>query len=353
MSDPRTAWDWRPSGSEWYNELLASVDRWLPDTELHLDREILVEATRASVGRSAPWLFHPCVNLFAVDSEAQDRKRDIQFAAWIAGNVDLPPTTIRVPKSTWIWSPSGVMPVAAGDHDLRVLGAATFTNNTPCPITLDVWCDTVGIAIDGSWAQGRPSAAETEQDLPAAISAFMRAVSFCARYTPQCFDWITALTKVAVPLRGTRSHSRSVSFAAFPGLVCLTFSDTLGILEALVHETAHQYLFYLRARRSFGDPLDTVRYPSPLRPDPRPLGAVLGAFHALTYIAALHTDISRSYAALASACERRLASLRVQADDAERTLTAQRSRLTPLGRSVFDATISLASGYGLLSRAAC
>jgi HEXXH motif-containing protein len=263
------------------------------------------------------------------------------------------PTAVTVSEPLWLWSPGGGMQVPAGVYDLVALGGQMLQEAGPWRIAVDVWCNSTGVVADQSWAALPPSAVELKTDLPDAISSFLRATELGARRFPECIDWVADVVKVTIPLRGTLSHTLSASDQVFPGLVYLTFGDELNVLEALVHEAAHQYLFLLRAGGPLADPTDMRTYVSPLRPEPRPLGAVLTAYHAIMYMASLYSDIVRAGFLLDGRPERRLATLRTQLASAERTFAAYRGRLTDLGRSVLDASMELAAEHVVTEGTAC
>src|SRR5262249_5600417 len=162
----------------------------------------------------------------------------------------------------------GGMRVSAGVHDLRLLGTQMTQDSGPRRIAVDVWCNTTGEVPEKSWAALPPAAIELKTELPEAICSFLRATEMGSRRFPKCMEWVTNVVKVTIPLRGTLSHTLSSSSQIFPGLVYLTFGDELNVLEALVHEAAHQCLFLLRAGDTLADPADKTTYTSPLRPDP-------------------------------------------------------------------------------------
>jgi hypothetical protein len=68
-----------------------------------------------------------------------------------------------------------------------------------------------------------------------------------------------------------------------------TRKSDLEVIEMLAHEAAHNVLFGLSPTQFFVTNLETERYSSPLRPDPRPLD---GIYHATFVLARMHYAIS-------------------------------------------------------------
>jgi HEXXH motif-containing protein len=81
------------------------------------------------------------------------------------------------------------------------------------------------------------------------------------------------------------------------------------------------------------------RFPSPLKPEPRPLRGVMLAYHALAYITELY-DAVRELDVIADeeAFELQLVELRTAAMDAEATCMSARPFLTERGQQFLDHT---------------
>jgi HEXXH motif-containing protein len=108
------------------------------------------------------------------------------------------------------------------------------------------------------------------------------------------------------------------------------------ILEALIHESAHRQLFFLEAQGPLVNPHDRGLYPSPLKSDPRPLRAVLAAYHALVYMAAFNVELVQAKLQPGGEIERTLDHLRGQLLAAETTLLRHRRVLTSYGEECLD-----------------
>jgi HEXXH motif-containing protein len=149
--------------------------------------------------------------------------------------------------------------------------------------------------------------------------------------------WITEVTHIAIPLRGEGTSFRSGSHPAIPGLVELDMLAEDQILEALVHESAHLYLYLTEAGGPLINPDHTERYSSPLRADPRPLRGILLAYHALAFISARYRD-ALDVPQTSLWGERELDACRRSAREAEETLYSQLRHLTPAGQNFLDST---------------
>jgi hypothetical protein len=337
-----SAWEWKPEPAAWYKNLEQALIRWCPAAELRLDRDLIVESVIPAVLSGESWLFHPCISALTWPRDLRHASRDLQFAAWVAAHVNLPPTSVELNSQVWIWAPSGGQSLPQGTCDVRMLGEQIAQDPWPCRIAIDVWCESAKVFPRHSWATSELTNDERTLDLPEAICSFVETLAVGTQCFPDSIEWLASVTKIAVPLRGSASHSRSASYEKVPGLVDLTFGDDLHTLEALVHESAHQHLFIAKAGAPLADPKDSTTYKSPLRPDPRPLGAVLTAYHAIMYMGTLYSEASRVKLLWHRRADARLEVLRADLADAERILDSNRSRLTEMGRSVLDTTMDLA-----------
>ena len=112
---------------------------------------------------------------------------------------------------------------------------------------------------------------------------------------PEVAGWLRATTR-ALDLLPERFFAKapdgalvSCSSPEVPGFIRITrCREPLKLLEMLVHETAHLYLFRAEAAAPLIDPSSTLSFSSPLRHEPRPLRGILLALHACAYIAAAY-----------------------------------------------------------------
>lgn len=335
--DAASAFAWWPPLDSWLDQLAPRVECWTPHPTLGLDRGRIVRAALDGVELRESWLWHPSVK--AVDSPTgggrAQLKIDAQFAVWVAANSNVDLGTIAMSEPTRLWFPSGTAELRAGAHSLRDLGN-NMSDLGPSEIAVDVWCDSVAAAPPGSWAIEPPREDSAVEELERQLTRYLMAVEWLSKQMPQCYAWAAEVVKVVVPLRGGEGLFRSGSSPDLPGVVQLDLLNELQILEGLVHEAAHLHLFRAEAAAALVDPNDDARFPSPLRPEPRPLRGILLAYHALAYICALYGGVL----ALAESADQRVvvqcADLRAKAKDAEQVLVAERRRLTPAGRAFVD-----------------
>ena len=332
-------WEWRPSADAWFRSLGDFAKRWQPSPNLGLLSEGLAARLASAAESRAPWLLHPVAGVLTAKSNGDHANRDLQLVARLAAYDTPTPQTVRTTRDIWVWAPDGGASLAAGHHSLSDL-AAIAGRQARWPIALDVWCRSIGFPLEGSWAAKPPASPEEEVALRQEIRMFFRAIVAIERYLPECWHWLTSLTRVVVPLRTMKGSWESGSSTDWPAMVWLHLQDGLQILEGLVHETAHQYFFLAEAETSLVDPEHTGRYTSPLRPDKRPLRGILLAYHALAYIAAFYFDAARS--GLDPARSRsQLQANREKLSDAQATLVANRRFLTEWGRDFLNRTMEV------------
>ena len=320
--------------------------RWEPSPELGLDPGPLIDALLEAAGREERWLLHPCANPLTLARDEWQLQRDFQLAVWVAAHVGRSPGQVEVPKPLWAWSPSGGVGIQPGLYDLGDLGAATAGDEWPWPIAFDTWGRSVGSAQEQAWATRPPLTPAEKAELQREVTQFLRASVAAERGLGALYRWVTEMTQVVVPLRRVTDgpYSRSSSCRQLRGVVFLTIHDEVQILEALVHETAHQYLFLAEGDGPLVDPSHQATYHSPLRVDPRPLIGILLAYHALAYISAYYVDALRGGLVAARRGELELRSSREKLRDSERTLVENRRFLTDAGREFLQSTMQVA-GY--------
>jgi len=343
MSDARPLtdpWAWRPSLASWHRRFGVFASRWRPAASLGLDGDGLAECLVAAAGRGEQWLVHPCASAITRDSSQQRLQSDVQLAARIAAYGNPQAQKITFPRDLWVWAPDGGTLLPAGIYDLETLGELA-RRRCSWPIALDVWCRTTGFPLERGWAAQPPIVPDEEAALQKEVRLFFRALAALRRFLCDCCDWLTSLTQVVVPLRGLKGRWESGSSTDLPGLIWLHLHGGLQILEGLVHETAHHYLFLSEAAGPLVDPSHTETYTSPLRPDPRPLRGILLAYHALAYICAFYADAAR-HGFDPRQCQQQLFSMRTKLATAQETLVVNRRFLTESGDEFFKQTKGVA-----------
>jgi uncharacterized protein len=339
-------WSWRPAGQGWWERLGAAARRWRPAPALGLQAEPLIEHLQEAARQNASWLFHPCVCPVLDDSPSRRLEGDLQLALWLEAQAAPSGGHVQVPREVAVWTPDGGSLVPAGRHALAAL-AELLRRPWPWPITLDIWCRLLTprswpLLGDDGWPAARPLTAEGDAELERDVRLFLRALTSGQRLLGPVLEWVATVTKVVVPLRRREDLSRSCCTEGLPGLVCFDFLHGMQILESLVHESAHQYLFRAEAAGPLVEPGHTGLYPSPFRVDPRPLRGVLLAYHALAYIGALCTDAVANGLAISRARER-LPTVRQQLLTAEQTLLDNRRFLTASGNLFLEQTREVGS----------
>lgn len=338
-------WCWQPSSSAWLDNLLGLAARWQPSPELGLDGKKIRRLVQENAAKRACWLVHPCVN--AVTSPRLEAKlqRDFQLAVWIAINTHEPLGVATLGNPVWAWSPGGGMRLEPGAYDLATLAATLRKQPNFSPITVDPWGRSTKVSLQQLWRDATPFGAEEQANLKTELKLLIRSLTAAEQYLSECFAWVRCRTQVVVPLRQLSGQdvSNSSTSADLPGVVFLTLHNELQVIEALVHESAHQHLFMAETFGALVDPRHTALYKSPLRDDPRPLRGVLLAGHALAYIAAFYTDALNASIAPASLLKAHIGETRQQMDAALDILLANRQYLTAEGCEFVDRTVEVAS----------
>ncbi|MDB5682957.1 MAG: hypothetical protein JWM75_655 [Sphingomonas bacterium] len=343
---PREGWSWQPSKTAWFDRMHDRATAFVLAPELAVDltglRRTLCDAAEAR----AEWLYHPALSWLCRPAVDDSRSLDPQIllAAWVARHGASELGAIQVPSTSRLWTPGGPIELAPGCYALDALGAAMRARPIEATIDLDLFGDTLGASAghacipDGAWRPG-----EDNPDAEAWICAYLSALAFLAEELPAISAWLTCVAKVAVPLRQAQDgpEFRSASDPELPGLICMDFGcGAVRMLEALIHESAHQYFYLAEAAAPIVPPdRESLRFPSPLKAKARPLRGVMLAYHALAYITALYDALERA----GVTSDRRgladeLAQLRAAADAAEATCLKARHLLTAHGRHFLDQT---------------
>jgi hypothetical protein len=308
-----------------------------------------VKARLSAAARcEADWLIHPSLNAVTVRSDEQRPQREFQMAVWLAAN-DPAATlgSVRLIDALWAWSPSGGVRIAPGLYDLSELGKVVTQGDSIGHMPLDTWARSLGVVTQQLWAQTPPTNDPEQQQLNREVKMFLRATTAAAHDLAPCFDWVTSVTRVVVPLRqisGKRTNSGSSR--QMLGVVMLTLQNEIQILEALVHESAHQHLFMAEGAGPLVDPTRSSNlFRSPLRTDLRPLRGILLAYHALAYICAYYVDALSADLAQRSRLQAELSSAGEKMREAEATLLTNQECLTSSGRDFLARTMKIAA-YG-------
>src|SRR5205823_3419766 len=116
-------------------------------------------------------------------------------------------------------------------------------------VQLDVWAHSVPLEMSDTWSAAPPHRGTEVRELAEQIKTFFKALADLGHGIPECLSWIANVTSVVVPYRARGIGSlRSGCRRSVPGLVRLDLhAGRLPIFEALVHESAHRYVFLIEA----------------------------------------------------------------------------------------------------------
>ena len=167
---------------------------------------------------------------------------------------------------------------------------------------------------------------------------FFNTLQFYEQHFPEAFLWVNTVTKVVCPFSSVDpSRFRSSSVNVIPGIIWTDLhGGDLQIIESLIHESAHQYLFVEEANAPLIREGDKPIYSSPLRKDLRPLRGILLAFHALAYMSTAYYEIA-NYTSSENVSHA-LKDLVSRCKDAQTTLYENKSMLTETGVLFFEKT---------------
>ena len=133
-----------------------------------------------------------------------------------------------------------------------------------------------------------------DTDIDSWVKCINDARARTALYGPQLAGEHSGILAGIVPVGTDADVSLSASYREAIGVAYLSLHpSSLTMTEAIVHETQHSKANLL----SWSDPLVTnsgESYPSPVRPDPRPLWGVLLAVHAFLPVALIHRGMCQA-----------------------------------------------------------
>jgi hypothetical protein len=330
-------WDWRPSLAPWLLQLCGAALKWRPEGLPADQADIVRSALLSACNSAAPWLYHPFICALTADGDSDCRPSDLQLVAWVALNCpDLNVVLdVRRPETLLSWqgedvkiegriSSSGLAsrirgpdcnnPARAGEH-----GAPILTRSA-------------SMLKGASADRGR-------------FDAYTSGIDRIFSSIPIVGSWISETAKMAelLPLPADGSFASSSS-PDMPGLIRLSMSgDLMQLLEAIVHETAHLYLFRFEAGASLVKHGCTMMLASPLRTDPRPLRGVLLAMHACAYISAAFAEAGIASLEDPRRCRAQKCETLELFDQARRALDPAREFLTDAGLGFVDKAVRVAN----------
>jgi hypothetical protein len=329
-SEGDIVWGWRPVDGAWFEHLRAKVPSFEIDFISKVDVERVRELLVGACDARASWLVHPASSVLLGQSgeRACRLERELLLVAWVAANHCEDFGIIVVPRDLLVWTPRGPRLVEAGRCVVAELARAVASAEPTWRVDLDL----AGATLGASLSDARNVQTET------GIRSFFAAMSLLQNALPDIASWVSQVTKVVVPFRSdpSRAGFRSSSPNDVPGLIRMDLSSgSLSIVEALVHESAHRYVYHLETDQPLVESAFVeLGFPSPLKTEPRPLRSVLLAYHALAYICAAFKDLARSeYILDHKLFDIELDTLRQMARRAGATCTDAASYLTAHGAS--------------------
>lgn len=164
-------------------------------------------------------------------------------------------------------------------------------------------------------------------------AALRDALAVIAEHLPIVREELDLVVQQVVPVGYDAERHLSASYAEAVGTIYLTLHpNVLTMVEALIHEHQHNKLNALLDLDPILENDPDERYPSPVRPDPRPLFGVLLAVHAFLPVEALYR--ARIGAGARHLEARHAAIVRKNRDGA--AVLAAHARPTRIGRALLD-----------------
>jgi hypothetical protein len=292
-----SAWSARADLRPWCAMLAERLGRWQPHPALHVDQRAIVAEVERAAGAAEPWLVHPCINALTRLTPESRYERDVRCVTWIAAHATCAVGSITLDRPSWRWAPhAGPIRLRPGHYDLGQC-VAHHSQDGECDdptrptIAIDALCRSTGFALPRAW----PEPLEPTDGFPPLAAMSVREITHAldvfARRLPACAAWASAVSRVIVPLQHDGSERSSGSYPDIPGLIQLAgLHSPVAALEGLVHESAHHHFTMLEAAGGFVDRDHRDLHPSPLRSEPRPLGRVLLAVHALWHMVIFYDD---------------------------------------------------------------
>ncbi|HEY3499191.1 MAG TPA: HEXXH motif-containing putative peptide modification protein [Polyangiaceae bacterium] len=165
------------------------------------------------------------------------------------------------------------------------------------------------------------------------LGALRSAFEVVERTLPELWDEMRLLLRYVLPTGAHEERQQSASYREYVGALYVTLHpQTLSTAEALIHEFQHNKLNLCAQHYPLIENAYTPLYPSPIRPDPRPLMGVLLAVHAFVPVAEFYARRLESEPGDARLAGR-LAEVIAANDEGLRTL-AEHARFEPAGAAI-------------------
>jgi hypothetical protein len=274
------------------------IDTWEPDTRLELPAEALRQHLKEMANQKKEWAFHPCVSALTRQKNKSFHS-DFQLAIWTTLHTKIQSLKINIIEELWSWSTTGDKKIYPGVYDLVSLSKTLFNSQVNSDfITLDIWGHSTDFHISNSWASKDQVSKEGLIQLGNEIITFFKGMDLLRTLFSECYNWISNVTKVVVPLARYPSNAlQSNHNPEVPGMIYLDFfGGEINTIELMIHESAHFYFFLAEMNSRLIQPDHQELYWSPLRREKRPLRGIFLAYHALSYICSFYKDgISKGF----------------------------------------------------------
>lgn len=116
------------------------------------------------------------------------------------------------------------------------------------------------------------------------LEQFRSAFDILERHAPEFALWVSRLAKDIVVMTAQEGRIMSASASDAPGVLSISASGPLAIVEMLVHESSHQYLHVVNRLGDLDTGENQELYYSPAKERPRPLPRIALAFHAFANV---------------------------------------------------------------------
>jgi HEXXH motif-containing protein len=169
------------------------------------------------------------------------------------------------------------------------------------------------------------------------IGMLDEAFALVERFLPSTFAEMQLMLQEVVPVGYDSERHLSASYREAIGTMYLTLHpNVMTMTEAIVHEFQHNKLNVASYGAEFLTNAFQPLYPSPIRPDPRPLWGILLAVHAFLPVAELYRRMRESQHPLAAdpGFEARLSDIDLKNHEGMEMLRAH-AQLTPAGVALF------------------
>ncbi|MFK8000878.1 MAG: HEXXH motif-containing putative peptide modification protein [Polyangiales bacterium] len=177
-----------------------------------------------------------------------------------------------------------------------------------------------------------------EKDVATWVAALREALALIERFLPAIRREASLFVRQFVPVGYDPESHLSATYREAIGTVYLSLHpDPLMMAEAIIHELSHTKLHALLELDAVLENDPREAYPSPVRPDPRPLMGVLLAVHAFVPVAYLYDKIAEAGDPLSKVptfSRRRAEIIGANADGA--AVIEAHARPTPIGKGLLD-----------------